>query len=487
MAEYEQLKYENNNFEKEEDREVLEQDLIAVGIFGLQDPLRPDIEESIKVCQGAGIKVIMCTGDNLDTAKAISINAGIITEDQLKEPYACMTGQEFADQVGPIVKIEDPKNPGQKIDIVKNLNKFREIEKSLRVMARSSPEDKYLLVTGLQQAGGVVAVTGDGSNDAPALNKADVGFSMGITGTDIAKGACDIILLDDNFGSILVALTYGRCVFDNVRKFLQFQLTINIAALYICFISSAILRSSPLNAVDMLWINLIMDTLGACALASEPPAKDILKRKPQSKDTPIMTDVMWRNIMSHAIFQMIIISVLIFFGQGVFCYHYETKCFQYATDGSGECESWNPFYASDLYITAQDQEWWQALNLTANDFDQAALKNFICYNYEINHGLSSIDCTEEIYGNPANFILPSELPLNSMTQQLLHYTFIFNIFVFMQLWNQFNARFINLNDMNPFKGFFSNWTFLGILIMSAIVQMALVKYGGEFIQTYPLT
>lgn len=145
-------------------------------------------------------------------------------------------------------------------------------------MARSSPDDKFLLVTGIQQCEGVVAVTGDGSNDAPALTKADVGFAMGITGTDIAKGACDIILLDDNFASIVVALRYGRCVYDNVRKFIQFQLTINIVALYICFVSSAILRDSPLNAVMMLWINLIMDTFGACALASEPPADDILKR-----------------------------------------------------------------------------------------------------------------------------------------------------------------------------------------------------------------
>lgn len=136
-------------------------------------------------------------------------------------------------------------------------------------MARSSPEDKYILVTGIQDCQGVVAVTGDGTNDAPALTKADVGFSMGITGTDVAKGASDIILLDDNFSSIVVALKYGRNVYDNVRKFLQFQLTVNVVAMFIVFFGSVILKDSPLTAVQMLWVNLIMDTFAALALATD--------------------------------------------------------------------------------------------------------------------------------------------------------------------------------------------------------------------------
>lgn len=146
----------------------------------------------------------------------------------------------------------------------------------LRVLARSSPEDKYLLVTGLQANKHVVAVTGDGTNDAPALKKADVGFAMGITGTDVAKSASDIVLLDDNFKSTEVALQYGRAVYDNVRKFLQFQLAVNVVAMFIVFFGSVILRSSPLNAVQMLWVNLVMDTLGALALSTEPPADNIL-------------------------------------------------------------------------------------------------------------------------------------------------------------------------------------------------------------------
>lgn len=130
-----------------------------------------------------------------------------------------------------------------------DMKKFRPIYDNLRVLGRSSPDDKYLLVTGIQQMDGVVAVTGDGTNDAPALKKADVGFSMGITGTDVAKGASDIILLDDNFSSIVVALQYGRNVFDNVRKFLQFQLTVNVVAMFIVFFGSVVLKDSPLTAV----------------------------------------------------------------------------------------------------------------------------------------------------------------------------------------------------------------------------------------------
>jgi Ca2+ transporting ATPase len=171
----------------------------------------------------------MCTGDNLDTAVAISKNAGIVTQKEIDDPkakgkdgecYTSMKGKDFREAVGGLKTTRDDN--GKEIDVVANMKKFKEIQEHLRVLARSSPEDKYLLVTGIQANKGVVAVTGDGSNDAPALTKADVGFAMGITGTDIAKNACDIILLTDDFSCILVALKYGRNVYDNVRKFIQF-------------------------------------------------------------------------------------------------------------------------------------------------------------------------------------------------------------------------------------------------------------------------
>jgi len=215
----------------------------------------------------------MCTGDNIDTARAISLNAGIVAQEDLdaENEYTCMTGADFRELVGPIKKVDGK-------DTVSNIHLFKEVKSQLRVLARSSPEDKYLLVTGIQETNGVVAVTGDGTNDAPALKKADVGFSMGIAGTDVAKNASDIVLLDDNFASTIVALKYGRAVFDNVRKFIQFQLAVNVVAMFIVFFGSVIIKDSPLNAVQMLWVNLIMDTFAALALATEPPGEDILER-----------------------------------------------------------------------------------------------------------------------------------------------------------------------------------------------------------------
>lgn len=223
----------------------------------------------------------------------------------------------------------------------------------MRVLARSSPEDKFLLVTGMQQCGGVIAVTGDGTNDAPALKRADVGFSMGITGTDVAKNASDIVLLDDNFSSVIVALEYGRAVYDNVRKFIQFQLAVNVVAMFIVFFGSVIISDSPLNAVQMLWVNLVMDTLGALSLATEPPAHNVLERQPYAKDNAIVTEVMWRNIFGHAIIQIVILMVIIFGGPGFLhlVEPYEVLCLKPNAKNALLCDTLNPFYAEGLYQT----------------------------------------------------------------------------------------------------------------------------------------
>ena len=161
----------------------------------------------------------MVTGDNLDTATAIALNAGILrNEEEAKVKYACMTGKDFRETCEGLVKLSD--EGGKLKEAIKNKKAFRDIAKNLKVLARSTPEDKYTLVTGLKELGKVVAVTGDGTNDAPALKKADVGFAMGITGTEVAKESSDIILLDDNFASIVTAVKWGRNIYTNVRKFL---------------------------------------------------------------------------------------------------------------------------------------------------------------------------------------------------------------------------------------------------------------------------
>jgi Ca2+ transporting ATPase len=184
--------------------------------------LRDEIIESVKKCHTAGINIRMVTGDNIDTAKAIALEAGILTAEEATHEYACMEGKTFRELCGGLKKIEDTSDRNLLKEEIGNKAQFRQLKDKLKVLARSTPEDKYMLVTGLKELHAVVAVTGDGTNDAPALKKADVGFAMGITGTEVAKEASDIILLDDNFASIITAVKWGRNIYENVRKFLQF-------------------------------------------------------------------------------------------------------------------------------------------------------------------------------------------------------------------------------------------------------------------------
>lgn len=271
----------------------------------------------------------MVTGDNLDTAKAIAVDAGILQQDQADSnhyPFAFMEGQKFRQLCG---GLKTEKDASGKIisESIMYPEKFKQIAQQLRVLARSTPEDKYMLVTGLRDLGMVVAVTGDGTNDAPALKKADVGFAMGIAGTEVAKDSSDIIILDDNFASIVTAIKWGRNIYTNVRKFLQFQLTVNVVAMFIVFVGSVVLRDPPLTSVQMLWVNLIMDTCGALALATEPPSDDLLNQPPYPRNEIIVNPVMIRNILGQAFYQMTVLLVLLFAGKDIFGIQYEDTPF----------------------------------------------------------------------------------------------------------------------------------------------------------------
>jgi len=356
--EWAELKAQNNDFATEHDRAQVEKDLTMACIFGLMDPLRPGIVEAVDRCKRSGITVRMCTGDNIDTATAISLECGIISQadldnDDKEDPLVCMTGKTFRERIGGIVTIQ--KGEGEDAleeKHVGNMKEFRNLMPHLKVLARSSPEDKFMLVTGLMDEDHVVAVTGDGTNDVPALNKANVGFAMGIAGTDPAKNAADIVLTNDDFSSIICAVLYGRNIYDNVRKFLQFQLTVNVVAMFIVFSGAAIFAEAPLNAVQMLWVNMIMDTFAALALATEPPSYTLLDRKPQDKKEFIVNAVMWRNLLGQSFYQITVLLLILFIGPTMDWY-----CWPSADPTTqGECYTGHvtnePFFWTDTYATA---------------------------------------------------------------------------------------------------------------------------------------
>jgi len=333
-------------------------ELTLLAIVGIRDPIRPEVSGAVVACQRMGITVRMVTGDNIVTAENIARNCGILTAEG-----TCIDGPTFRTM---------PKE------------KVLEILPNLQVLARSSPLDKKMLVEYLKDQGEVVAVTGDGTNDAPALKTAHIGFSMGISGTEVAIAASSIVLLDDNFASIIKAILWGRNIFDAIRKFIQFQLTVNIVAVTVAFVGSVSSTRSPLTALQLLWVNLIMDTLAALALATEPPSEEVLSRGPVSKNDPLISRKMWRNIFIQSIYQLIACFVLLYRGDEIF------HVVKYST---------------------------------------------------------------------------------------VHYTIIFNSFVWMQLFNEINARKL-ADELNSFKGILQNPMFLGVFVATSIVQVLFVEVGN---------
>lgn len=273
--------------------------LILDLLVGIQDPLKEGVAEAVLQCKRAGVNVRMVTGDNLITAKAISKSCNILTPEDLSNEFSTMEGPVFREL-----------SPAER----------RRIVPQIKVLARSSPEDKRILVDTLRKSGEVVAVTGDGTNDAPALRLADVGFSMGIAGTEVAREASDIILMTDDFTDIVQAIKWGRTVATSIKKFIQFQLTVNITACVLTFVSAVASSdgTSVLTAVQLLWVNLIMDTLAALALATDKPDDSFLNRKPAGRTAPLISTSMWKMIIGQSITQLIITFTLHFAGATLF-------------------------------------------------------------------------------------------------------------------------------------------------------------------------
>ncbi|PON79530.1 P-type ATPase [Parasponia andersonii] len=273
-----------------------ENDLVLLAIVGIKDPCRPGVRNAVELCQLAGVKVRMVTGDNLQTAKAIALECGIL---------------------GSAADATEPNLIEGKVFRAYSDKEREEIAEKITVMGRSSPSDKLLLVQTLKRNGHVVAVTGDGTNDAPALHEADIGLAMGIQGTEVAKESSDVIILDDNFASVVKVVRWGRSVYANIQKFIQFQLTVNVAALIINVVAAVSSGDVPLNAVQLLWVNLIMDTLGALALATEPPTDHLMHRPPVGRKEPLITNIMWRNLLIQASYQVTVLLVLNFGGRSI--------------------------------------------------------------------------------------------------------------------------------------------------------------------------
>ncbi|ESO05223.1 hypothetical protein HELRODRAFT_191416 [Helobdella robusta] len=302
------------------EEEKVMNNLTCLALVGIEDPVRPEMAlvnftvQSFKVpnavaeCRRAGIDVIMVTGDHLLTAVYVASKCGLVQDVHEKKDLLSYEKK---------VKVsESPENTlmvtaaeFNKMVLDKNGNidqpSFDNVWPRLRVLARATPHDKFMLVSGLMNSRTasqkqIVAVTGDGTNDGPALKKAHVGLCMGISGTEVAKEASDIILLDDNFTSIVRAVVWGRHVHDSIAKFIQFQLTVNL--------------DSPIRGVQMLWVNLLMDTLASLSLAAEEPACDLLKRKPYQSEDSIVSGVMLSKIVGHACYQLAILLLILCFG-----------------------------------------------------------------------------------------------------------------------------------------------------------------------------
>ena len=464
------IEYDNCEKPDSNGKLIDEDGLIFLAVFGIKDSLRDGVKEAVKKCHEASVNVIMVTGDNIVTATAIAKDCGILGEDVnlknlgpkdieqdpetindplKKEDYMknllenqpkALTGNSFYNTVGGLIcevcqedtnlckcpkteseakqLAEKKGEPQKKVkkDIIKNMESFKKITKNLKVMARSQPLHKYALVLGLKTLKNVVAVTGDGTNDAPALSKSDVGFAM-FAGTDIAKEASDIVIIDNNFSSIVIAIIYGRNIYDNIRKFLQFQLSVNFCACILVFVCACIGNETPLTPIQMLWVNLIMDSLGSLALATEPPYEELLQRAPTRRNESMINGRMWKHIISQSLIQIILLVIFYLIAPE---FIEEDNLVRLAENYLIEfCYTEYPGKDTKHIIYGTETKW------TTSGRLRNQIRHY-CGDYADRQNLA------EAYIQYTNS--------NSATT---HMCFIFNIFVFYTLFNQINCRVID--------------------------------------------
>lgn len=403
-----------------ERRNDLEHDLVFAGFVAIRDPLRPDVKDAINECRAAGIEVKMITGDNVETARAIGYEIGLVERRDAAidtDGAAVFTSQRFN-------QLSDEE--------------LKKALPNLRILARARPLDKYRMVSLLQDLGEVVAVTGDGTNDAPALKKADVGLAMGIAGTEVAKEASRIVLLDDAFSTIVKAVHWGRSLYENIQRFIQFQLTINVSALTITFLGILLFSvKAPFTVLQLLWINVIMDTFASIALCSEPPRPGLMKMPPKKKDENILSPSMVRTIFLTGTFFVVVMLALL-------------------VSMKGDPEK--PGLFGD-----QADPW---------SVEKAGAREALPGN--------QLEKTKE------GWVIKATREHVTMAFTLFQITVFFSIYVFFQVWNQINCRSLT-PETSGFYRLFDNPTFMVIASAVAIGQIVIVMFGGVVFNVEPLS
>ncbi len=406
--------------DKINDDKLPEDDWTLIGILGIRDEVRPESVTAIAEVQKAGVQVVMITGDRKDTAVAIANEAGLIDCDDA----VMLTSDELA---------------GMSDDEV------TKILPKIRVISRALPSDKSRLVRLAQESGLVAGMTGDGVNDSPALKKADVGFAMG-GGTEVAKEASDIVILDDNFNSIDKAILYGRTIFNSIRKFIIFQLTINVVAVTISFICPLLSMDNPLTITQILWVNLVMDTLAALAFGGEPALHRFMDEKPKSRLEPIVSKAMWGQILTGAIWAVLVsLAFLLVTPLQTMFLNNDALAFKSYDD---------MIYDTNTVISAP----------TVNHVDKAIQH---MYNKGI---ITEIDAFES----------------GVLASDLFKYVFTgyFALFIFIAVFNAFNAR---TDKLDLFDNLGKNKGFLKILGIIVVVQVGMTYLGGAVMSCYGLT
>ncbi len=394
----------------------LERGLTFAGFVAIRDPLRPDVRAAVDRCRDAGIDVKVITGDNVETARAVAREAGLLEADAV-----ALTSDEFE-------KLSD--------------DELKDRLPRLRVLARAKPLDKYRLVTLLQEQGHVVAMTGDGTNDAPSMRKADVGLAMGLAGTEVAKEASQIVLLDDSFGTIVQAVHWGRALYENIQRFIQFQLTINASALAIAFLGPLLGFRPPFTVLQLLWINVIMDTFAAIALCSEPPRPGLMRVPPKRRGESILTPAMLGNILLTALFFVVVMLTLLWLMAGT------------------------PERPGLFGEAGGDVAWLVRAGADEEAVPASALGR---------------DGGGEWYQRlPGGETRPVQVEFT-----VRQATLFFTVYVFFQVWNQINCRSLT-PEVSGLRRLGRNPYFLLIASLTVLGQWVIVTFGGRVFNVEPL-